>query len=50
MAGFQTPGGPIAACVGVPTCGTGQRSVPPDNWFNQIIASGGYDLPTTGRG
>jgi len=44
--GFQgPPTGVIAACVGVPTCGTGQRSQPPDNWFNEIIASGGYDLP-----
>jgi MtrB/PioB family decaheme-associated outer membrane protein len=23
----------------------GQRSQPPDNWFHQIVASGGYDLP-----
>ena len=45
-AGFQGPPvGQIAACVGVPECGTGQRSQPPDNWFNQIVASGGYDLP-----
>jgi len=45
-AGFQgLPVGQIPACVGVPECGTGQRSQPPDNWFNQIIASGGYDLP-----
>jgi MtrB/PioB family decaheme-associated outer membrane protein len=36
---------PIAACVGVPECGLGQRSQPPDNWFHQIVASGGYDLP-----
>jgi len=27
----------------------GQRSQPPDNWFNQIIASGGYDLPCRTR-
>jgi MtrB/PioB family decaheme-associated outer membrane protein len=45
-AGFQgPPGGVIADCVGVPTCGTGQRSLPPDNWFNQLVASGGVDLP-----
>lgn len=45
-AGFQgLPVGQIADCVGVPTCGTGQRSQPPDNWFNQIVAAGGYDLP-----
>jgi MtrB/PioB family decaheme-associated outer membrane protein len=45
-AGFQGPPvGVIAECVGVPTCGTGQRSQPPDSWFHQLIAAGGYDLP-----
>ena len=49
-AGFQGPTvGVIPACVGEPTCGIGQRSQPPDNWFNQIIASGGYDLPYQSR-
>lgn len=26
-------------------CGTGRKSQMPDNWFHQILASGGYNLP-----
>ena len=26
-------------------CGTGQKGQMPDNWFHQILASGGYNLP-----
>ncbi|MFI5214932.1 MAG: MtrB/PioB family decaheme-associated outer membrane protein [Candidatus Limnocylindria bacterium] len=49
-AGFQgPPAGVLAECVGVPNCGRGQRAQPPDNWFNQIVASGGYDLPYNSR-
>lgn len=45
-AGFQgPPDGVIPECIGVPQCGIGQRTQPPDSWFNQILASGGYDLP-----
>jgi MtrB/PioB family decaheme-associated outer membrane protein len=28
-----------------PGCGLGRKDQAPDNWFNQIIASGGYELP-----
>jgi MtrB/PioB family decaheme-associated outer membrane protein len=45
-AGFQgPPGGVVAGCAGVPQCGMGQRSLPPDNLFNQLVAAGGVDLP-----
>jgi len=36
---------PSAPCFGTPGCGLGQKHQPPDNWFNQVIASGGYNLP-----
>ncbi|MEN8183681.1 MAG: MtrB/PioB family decaheme-associated outer membrane protein, partial [Myxococcota bacterium] len=39
-AGFNCSGATTAA-----GCGTGQKSLPPDNAFHQILASGGYDLP-----
>src|SRR5262245_13760943 len=43
-AGFPQAGVP---CFDVPTpgCGLGRKAQPPDNWFNQIIGSGGYSLP-----
>jgi MtrB/PioB family decaheme-associated outer membrane protein len=45
-AGFQgPPDGVLAECVGVVGCGTGRKGQMPDNWFHQILASGGYDLP-----
>jgi len=41
------PGGPqAAACVSDPaTCGLGRKGLMPDNWFHQILASGGYNFP-----
>jgi MtrB/PioB family decaheme-associated outer membrane protein len=45
-AGFQgPPDGVLAECVGVVGCGTGRKAQMPDNWFHQILASAGYDLP-----
>jgi len=32
-----------------PGCGLGRKAQAPDNWFNQIIASGGYNLPWNTR-
>jgi MtrB/PioB family decaheme-associated outer membrane protein len=42
-AGFPTTGVP---CFDVPVagCGLGRKAQPPDNLFNQLIASGGYNL------
>jgi len=36
---------PSTPCFGSPGCGLGRKDQPPDNWFNQLIASGGYNLP-----
>jgi MtrB/PioB family decaheme-associated outer membrane protein len=36
---------PSAPCFGAPGCGLGRKDQPPDNWWNQLIASGGYALP-----
>jgi MtrB/PioB family decaheme-associated outer membrane protein len=45
-AGFQgPPDGVLPECVGVFGCGTGRKGQMPDNWFHQILATGGYDLP-----
>ncbi len=30
-------------------CGMGRKATAPDNWFHQILASGGYDLPHRSR-
>jgi MtrB/PioB family decaheme-associated outer membrane protein len=47
---WQNPydAGPFAAAVGYPT-GFGQKAQAPDNWFNQVVASGGYNLPWNTR-
>jgi MtrB/PioB family decaheme-associated outer membrane protein len=43
LAGYPGTG----ACLGsgIEGCGLGRKAQPPDNWFNQMIGSGGYDLP-----
>jgi MtrB/PioB family decaheme-associated outer membrane protein len=47
-AGF--PGPPdVPPCAGQPGCGLGRKDQAPDNWFHQIIASGGYQLPWNTR-
>ena len=41
---------PSAPCFGVTEgCGLGRKGEAPGNWFNQIIASGGYNLPWNTR-
>ena len=41
---------PSAPCFGVTDgCGLGRKGEAPGNWFNQIIASGGYNLPWNTR-
>ncbi len=35
--------------VGFDDMGLGQKSTAPDNWFNQIVGSGGVDLPGNSR-
>jgi MtrB/PioB family decaheme-associated outer membrane protein len=40
---------PSAPCFGAPGCGLGRKDQAPDNWFHQIIASGGYNLPWNTR-
>jgi MtrB/PioB family decaheme-associated outer membrane protein len=41
-AAYPSPANP---CFGAPGCGLGQKHQPPDNWFHQIVASGGTNLP-----
>jgi len=36
-------------CIGQPGCGLGRKAQAPDNHFNQLIASGGYNLPWNTR-
>jgi MtrB/PioB family decaheme-associated outer membrane protein len=38
-AGFDCGGAVVAGC------GSGRKGVAPDNWFHQVLASGGYNLP-----
>jgi MtrB/PioB family decaheme-associated outer membrane protein len=44
-AGFDGSG----ACVTPEGCGTGRKGQMPDNWFHQIMASGGVSLPYNTR-
>ncbi len=46
-AGYMGSG--LAQCVGVYGCGRGRKHAPPDNLFNQILASAGYSLPRDTR-
>jgi MtrB/PioB family decaheme-associated outer membrane protein len=44
--GFDDNGVQDPACAVNPTgCGLGRKGEMPDNWFHQILASGGYNLP-----
>ena len=44
--GFDDAGVQDATCIAAPeTCGLGQKGLMPDNWFHQLLASGGYNLP-----
>jgi MtrB/PioB family decaheme-associated outer membrane protein len=46
--GFDCTDG-VAVPATSPGCGMGQKATAPDNWFHQILASGGYDLPRRTR-
>ncbi len=44
-AGYPGSGACAALVVPAPGCGLGQKAQAPDNWFHQLVASGGYNLP-----
>jgi MtrB/PioB family decaheme-associated outer membrane protein len=44
--GFDDAGSQDPDCqLALETCGLGQKGLMPDNWFHQVLASGGYNFP-----